>query len=576
MKYDIMFIGPCTMDCNIDFDGTESRVIGGAVTFCAPAAAAAGANVFASVKANPADTDILDTFPMPKDHTAILPSPVTTLMRNEYFTPDRERRRATCQAQSDPITPDQIPDVDCGLYHLAGLLYGDFPNELIIELSKRGKVAADIQGFLRHNENGVMKVGKIIKSDESRKYVVPSAPGKRSSKDTKVTDMLYACYDLAEKDEDFRVLLMKIKDRYDSIINGLHLKLALDSEFTTIAENFKAKAGVDYAASRGEYLNGIIMAHYLGYEFIDSATVIFFDKDGNFDAEKTDKVLSKKLEKTPKAVIPGFYGSNPDGSVKTFSRGGSDVTGSIVAKACRASMYENWTDVSGCLVADPRIIDDPEPIKVVTYRELRELSYMGASVLHEDAVFPVRKAGIPINIKNTNDPDADGTLIVESTCQKPEYTITGIAGKKGFVAVNIDKDKMNSEVGFCRKALQAFEENGISIEHMPSGIDTMTVFVHQAEFEGKEQQVISSIRRLAHPDIIDLEADLALIAVVGRGMKSNRGTAGRIFSALAHANINVRMIDQGSSELNIIIGVSNSDFDNAIKAIYDIFVETRL
>ena len=315
-----------------------------------------------------------------------------------------------------------------------------------------------------------MKVGKIIKSDESRKYVVPSAPGKRSSKDTKVTDMLYACYDLAEKDEDFRVLLMKIKDRYDSIINGLHLKLALDSEFTTIAENFKAKAGVDYAASRGEYLNGIIMAHYLGYEFIDSATVIFFDKDGNFDAEKTDKVLSKKLEKTPKAVIPGFYGSNPDGSVKTFSRGGSDVTGSIVAKACRASMYENWTDVSGCLVADPRIIDDPEPIKVVTYRELRELSYMGASVLHEDAVFPVRKAGIPINIKNTNDPDADGTLIVESTCQKPEYTITGIAGKKGFVAVNIDKDKMNSEVGFCRKALQAFEENGISIEHMPSGI----------------------------------------------------------------------------------------------------------
>ena len=418
-----------------------------------------------------------------------------------------------------------------------------------------------------------MKVGKIIKSDESRKYVVPSAPGKRSSKDTKVTDMLYACYDLAEKDEDFRVLLMKIKDRYDSIINGLHLKLALDSEFTTIAENFKAKAGVDYAASRGEYLNGIIMAHYLGYEFIDSATVIFFDKDGNFDAEKTDKVLSKKLEKTPKAVIPGFYGSNPDGS---FSRGGSDVTGSIVAKACHASMYENWTDVSGCLVADPRIIDDPEPIKVVTYRELRELSYMGASVLHEDAVFPVRKAGIPINIKNTNDPDADGTLIVESTCQKPEYTITGIAGKKGFVAVNIDKDKMNSEVGFCRKALQAFEENGISIEHMPSGIDTMTVFVHQAEFEGKEQQVISSIRRLAHPDIIDLEADLALIAVVGRGMKSNRGTAGRIFSALAHANINVRMIDQGSSELNIIIGVSNSDFDNAIKAIYDIFVETRL
>ncbi len=420
------------------------------------------------------------------------------------------------------------------------------------------------------------KVGDIIRADESRRYVVPSAPGKRNAKDTKVTDMLYACYALAEEEKDFRVQLMKIKDRYDSIINGLNLKLSLEEEFKVISENFKQKAGSDYAASRGEYLNGIIMAHYLGYEFVDAAEVIFFDENGIFDAEKTDKVLSKRLEKTEKAVIPGFYGAYGDGTVHTFSRGGSDITGSIVAKACRASMYENWTDVSGCLVADPRIIDNPQPIKVITYRELRELSYMGASVLHEDAVFPVRKAGIPINIRNTNAPEEDGTLIVESTCQKADYTITGIAGKKGFVAVSIDKDMMNSEVGFCRKALQAFEENGISIEHMPSGIDTMTVFVHQAEFEGKEQQVISSLRRLANPDVIDLEADLGLIAVVGRGMKSTRGTAGRIFSALAHANINVKMIDQGSSELNIIIGVSNNDFDAAIKAIYDIFVETRL
>jgi aspartate kinase len=421
-----------------------------------------------------------------------------------------------------------------------------------------------------------VKVGNIIRADESRKYVVPSAPGKRNSKDTKVTDMLYACYAQAEAGQEFRIPLMKIKDRYDSIINGLQLKVTLDEEFKTISKNFKEKAGVDYAASRGEYLNGILMAEYLGYEFIDAATVIFFHEDGSFDADRTDRVLSAKLAECEKAVIPGFYGALPDGTVHTFSRGGSDITGSIVAKAARASMYENWTDVSGCLVADPRIIDNPEPIRVITYRELRELSYMGASVLHEDAVFPVRKAGIPINIRNTNDPEADGTLIVESTCQKPEFTITGIAGKKGFVAVNIDKDMMNSEVGFCRKALQAFEDNGISIEHMPSGIDTMTVFVHQAEFEGKEQQVISALRRLANPDIIDLEADLALIAVVGRGMKSNRGTAGRIFSALAHANINVRMIDQGSSELNIIIGVSNDDFDEAIRAIYAIFVETRL
>ena len=318
------------------------------------------------------------------------------------------------------------------------------------------------------------------------------------------------------------------------------------------------------------------MANYLGYEFVDAAEGIFFDKEGNFDAEKTDKVLSKRLAKIERAVIPGFYGANPDGSVRTFSRGGSDITGSIVSRAVHATCYENWTDVSGFLVADPRIIDHPETIKTITYRELRELSYMGASVLHEDAVFPVRKAGIPINIRNTNAPEDAGTWIVESTCHQSKYTITGIAGKKGFVSVNIDKDMMNSEVGFGRKVLSAFEENGISFEHMPSGIDTMTIFVHQPEFEGKEQSVISAIHRLAKPDSIELEGDLALIAVVGRGMKSTRGTAGRIFSALAHANINVKMIDQGSSELNIIIGVSNADFENAIRAIYDIFVVTQL
>ncbi|SFG24363.1 aspartate kinase [Lachnospiraceae bacterium C7] len=420
------------------------------------------------------------------------------------------------------------------------------------------------------------KVGKIIRADKTRRYVVPSAPGKRHNKDTKVTDMLYKCYGLAEADEDFRVLLMKIKDRYDSIINGLNLRVNLEEEFKVISKNFKEKIGEDYAASRGEYLNGIVMAAYLGYKFIDAAEVILFDEDGNLKLEETLKVLRARLEETPNAVVPGFYGSKPDGSIKTFSRGGSDITGSIVARAVHASLYENWTDVSGCLVADPRIIDNPVPIDVITYRELRELSYMGASVLHEDAIFPVRKAGIPINIKNTNAPEDPGTLIVESTVTKPSYTITGIAGKKGFVAVNIDKDMMNGEVGFCRKVLQAFEENDISIEHMPSGIDTMTVFVHQDEFKEREQQIIGSIRHKVDPDIIDMEGDLALVAVVGRGMKSTRGTAGRIFSALAHSKINVKMIDQGSSELNIIIGVSNSDFEDAIKAIYDIFVETRL
>ena len=420
------------------------------------------------------------------------------------------------------------------------------------------------------------KVRKIIRSDAERKYVIPSAPGKRNDKDTKVTDMLYACYALAEQEEDFRVQLMKIKERYDSIINGLNLKLSLEEEFKKIAENFKKKVGVDYAASRGEYLNGLIMANYLGYEFVDPAEAIFFDENGEFDPDKTNTVLKERLSKVERAVVPGFYGVDADGKIKTFSRGGSDITGSIVAKAVHASCYENWTDVSGFLVADPRIVENPKPIKTITYRELRELSYMGASVLHEEAVFPVRRAGIPINIRNTNAPEDEGTWIVESTCHKPDYTITGIAGKKGFVAVNIEKDRMNTEVGFGRKVLSAFEDYGINFEHVPSGIDTMTVFVHHPEFEGKEQAVISAIHRYAKPDSIELESDLALIAVVGRGMKSTRGTAGRIFSALAHANVNVKMIDQGSSELNIIIGVSNSDFETAIKAIYDIFVVTRL
>ncbi len=421
-----------------------------------------------------------------------------------------------------------------------------------------------------------MKVGNIIHADKERKFVVPSAPGKRNSKDTKVTDMLYACYALAEQGQNFDKELMAIKERYDSIISGLNLEFSLDDEFVKIQKDFKEKAGVDYAASRGEYLNGLIMANYLGYEFVDPAEAIFFDEKGEFDADKTHQVLKERLSKVERAVVPGFYGMGADGRVKTFSRGGSDITGSIVAKAVHASCYENWTDVSGFLVADPRIVKNPKPIKTITYRELRELSYMGASVLHEEAVFPVRRAGIPINIRNTNAPEDVGTWIVESTCHQPEFTITGIAGKKGFVSVNIEKDRMNSEIGFGRKVLSAFEEHEINFEHVPSGIDTMTVFVHQPEFEGKEQAVISAIHRYAKPDSIELEADLALIAVVGRGMKSTRGTAGRIFSALAHANVNVKMIDQGSSELNIIIGVSNDDFETAIKAIYDIFVVTQL
>ena len=383
-------------------------------------------------------------------------------------------------------------------------------------------------------------------------------------------------YHLAEEGQDYAGELKEIEARYQEIIDGLGLSLSLKEEFETIHKQFQEKSGENYAASRGEYLNSIIMAAFLGYEFIDAAQVIRFDENGDFDPEVTNQILGERLKGMEHAVIPGFYGAFADGRVKTFSRGGSDITGSIVARAVRADVYENWTDVSGFLVADPRIIENPEAIETITYKELRELSYMGAGVFHEDAIFPVRREGIPINIRNTNKPENAGTWIVESTCQKSRYVITGIAGKKGFCSVNIEKAMMNSEIGFGRKVLQAFEDYGISFEHVPSGIDTMTIFVHQDEFIDKEQKVVSAIHRLADPDSIDIEADLALVAVVGRGMKSTRGTAGRIFSALAHANVNVKMIDQGSSELNIIIGVANDDFETAIKAVYDIFVVSQL
>ena len=420
------------------------------------------------------------------------------------------------------------------------------------------------------------KAGQIILSDKDRRYVIPSAPGKRDDKDNKVTDLLYKAYSIAEEDGDFSEVFSEIEERYNSIIQGLGLEIRLDKEFSRIKEDFKSKKGRDYAASRGEYLNGLLLADYLKYTFVDAAEVIFFAEDGSFESQKTYKVMHDRLKDIEYAVVPGFYGSNPDGSIRTFSRGGSDVTGSIVARSVKADVYENWTDVSGFFVADPRIIVDPENIEMITYTELRELAYMGASVLHEDAIFPVRREGIPINIRNTNKPEDKGSWIVQSTGQKSRFTITGIAGKKGFCSVNIEKDKMNSEVGFGRKVLQAFEDNEISFEHMPSGIDTMTIIVHQDEFIEKEQSVVSEINRLTHPDSIDIEADLALIAVVGRGMKSSKGTSGRIFSALAHANVNVKMIDQGSSELNIIIGVKNEDFENAIRAIYNIFVVAQL
>ena len=419
------------------------------------------------------------------------------------------------------------------------------------------------------------KVKEIVESDPARRYVVPSAPGRRSSGDEKVTDLLYCCYGRAVNGENYKEVLERIRARYEEIIRELHLGVTLDRQFAVIEEAFLAGAGEEYAASRGEYLNAILLADFLGYEFIDAATVICFDKNGEFESEKTNQVMSERLANTENAVIPGFYGAMPNGQVKTFSRGGSDVTGSIVARALKADVYENWTDVSGFLVADPRIVENPKPIAIITYKELRELSYMGASVLHESAIFPVRKEGIPINIRNTNAPEDKGTMIVETTCSIPECIITGIAGKKGFVAINIDKDMMNSEIGFGRKVLQVFEDNGISFEHMPSGIDTMTVIVHQDEFVEKEQKVLAELHRAVNPDSIELESNLALIAVVGRGMKNSVGNAANVISALSNAKINVKMIDQGSSELNIIVGVRNRYFEAAIRAIYDVFIPQK-
>ena len=420
------------------------------------------------------------------------------------------------------------------------------------------------------------KVGAIIHADKNRKHVVPSAPGRRFLSDTKVTDLLYKCYDEAVLGHDFIPLLNEIKERYDEIISGLELDLSLGEEFEIIRCNLAKEPKSAYAASRGEYLNGIVLASYLEFAFVDAADVIRFDEDGRFDEDSTNNLLRKCLTEVEYAVIPGFYGAKESGEIVTFSRGGSDISGSVVAVAMKADLYENWTDVSGFLVADPRIVRKPKSIETITYRELRELSWMGASVLHEDSIFPVKKAGIPIHIKNTNRPEDEGTLIVEDTCRRSKYTITGIAGTDGFASVTIEKAMMNSEVGFARKVLQVFEDNNVSIDHMPSGIDTMTIFVHQDVFEAKEQEILAGIQRAVQPDHMELESNLALIAVVGRGMKSTRGTAGRIFSALAHAHINVKMIDQGSSELNVIVGVCHEDFKNAIRALYEIFVDTVL
>ena len=415
----------------------------------------------------------------------------------------------------------------------------------------------------------IQKAAAIIQADPARRYVVASAPGKRTKEDIKVTDLLYRCFNEAEDGEDFNGTLTKIHDRFADIIRELGVDFDLEREIAVLKSHLEHKPSPDYMASRGEYMNSKIIAAYLGYTFIDAAEVIFFQENGALDEQRTYQTLSMRLMGEERAVVPGFYGSLPDGTIHTFSRGGSDVTGAIVARASASSLYENWTDVSGMLSADPRIVENPRVIDYITYTELRELSDMVASVLHEDAVFPVRKAGIPINIRNTNAPEDPGTMIVASLpAVTGRRTVTGIAGKKGFSSIHIEKSMMNSEVGFVAKLLKIFADEGLSFEHCPSGIDTISIVINTASFTPHRDAILHRIRQDLEPDVVAVEDGLALIAVVGQGMVYSKGTAAKIFAALAGSGVNIRMIDQGSSELNIIVSVDELDFETSLRGIY--------
>ena len=417
------------------------------------------------------------------------------------------------------------------------------------------------------------KVSSIIKSHQGRVFVVASAPGKRSKEDTKVTDMLYACHALAAEKKDYGKQLDAIKKRFSDIASELGVSFDTEGEFKIIDSHLAKGPQRDYMASRGEYLNSKLLASYLGCDFIDPASCVFFNADGTLDDRKTDDVLGAALDGKKCAVVAGFYGTGADGNVKTFSRGGSDVTGAIVARAAKADVYENWTDVSGMLSADPRIVSSPLPITEISYKELRELSYMGASVMHEDAVFPVRSAGIPINIRNTNRPEDDGTWIVPHRDAKEGEgnVVTGIAGKKGFSSIRIEKAMLNNEVGFAARLLEIIASAGVSFEHVPSSIDSMSVIVDSEDFRAKRSQILENIQDRLSPDALIVDTGIALIAVVGIGMVYRRGVAAKVFSALASADVNIRMIDQGSSEINIIVGIDEADYEKAVNVLYEAF-----
>lgn len=417
------------------------------------------------------------------------------------------------------------------------------------------------------------KIKNIIENDADIHYVVVSAPGKRFSDDSKVTDLLYLCKAHIEHNLPYQQIFQVICDRFMAVEVNLGVSVGLKEEFEEIRKNLEAGASADYIASRGEHLNAMLIAAYLGFDFVDSSRIIRFDEKGRFMEDLTNKEIAEELKKHEKAVIPGFYGARVDGTIKTFSRGGSDITGALVARAVGADVYENWTDVSGFLMADPRIVDDPKPISTVSYKELRELSYMGASVLHEDAIYPARIANIPINIRNTNEPSNPGTMITSEPAKLEDgQIIAGIAGSKDFTVITMYKALLSSERGFIRKMSGVLEDFDIPIEHIPSGIDTLSVVISNKQLDGKLEDVLDEFERQLKPDHLEVSDDIALIATVGAGMSLRTGVSAKLFTALAEEKVNIRMIDQGSSEMNIIVGVENRDFEKAIKAIYGAFV----
>ncbi|MDU7166014.1 aspartate kinase [Finegoldia magna] len=418
--------------------------------------------------------------------------------------------------------------------------------------------------------NQLKKVKDIIMNDDARKFIVVSAPGKGVNNKHKVTDLLAMCHELSAHDLNFNEVYEIIENIYKNIVDDLVLNIDIDKILSDVKEEITNGASYDFVVSRGEFMSAKVLAAYLDYDFVDAKDLIAFD-DGELDIVKSHENIKNILTKHDRAVVPGFYGVDEYNNVHTFSRGGSDVTGSVIAASLDCEMYENFTDVSGFLVADPRIVKNPKPMGTITYNELRELSYMGAKVLHEEAIFPLRDKNIPINIKNTNAPDEAGTLILSKCDVKNKNIVTGISGKKDFTVINLEKVNMNTEKDFFRKLTTVFESNDILIEHMPSSIDSVSVLVSDSSITPKLNKVLEELKIYLDMDKISWERDISLIAVVGRGMINEKGVSSRTFTALAKEGVNIKMISQGSSEINIIIGVETKDFEKAIRSIYKEF-----